>query len=208
MSCQLSCTEQFESAREPLILCNINSHFINSNYFSMNLEFKWKKKNFVLNSSTEFFFWLTNFVKSTEKNWNFSKIPQILMSVNILPKLQFQPFITNNKLLQHNPLDQQWHNLSFFWINSPCNMASRFMAAIKNPLQPSKEANDLDEKRMPYRWAMSSPLVAVLSIAVGISWSLGFGLGGLHLMGDEWMQYNAVTRGYFTMTPVRFRHTR
>ena len=106
--------------------------------------------------------------------------------------------------LLRNPVDSRRHNLLFFRNKLPCSMASRYTGAIQNPLQASKDTNDLDDKRMPYRWSMSSPVVAVLSIAVGISWSLGFGLGGLHLMGDEWMQYNAVTRGYFTMTPVRF----
>ena len=72
----------------------------------MNLEFKWKKKNFVLNSSTEFFFDWQILLNRQKQTSIFSKIPQILMSVNILPKLQIQPFITNNKLLQHNPLDQ------------------------------------------------------------------------------------------------------
>lgn len=73
---------------------------------------------------------------------------------------------------------------------------------VMSPFHPTKEAKDGDHTRTPYKWSISSPLVAVGSIAVGISSTLGFGLGGLHLMGDEWMQYNAVTKGYFTMTPV------
>ena len=46
-----------------------------------------------------------------KKNRTFSKIPEILMSINILSKLQIQLAITNNKLLPCNPLDQQLHNL-------------------------------------------------------------------------------------------------
>jgi hypothetical protein len=54
-----------------------------------------------------------------------------------------------------------------------------------------------------------SDSVAILSataftILLGLGCSLGFGLGGLHLMGDSWMQYNDVASSYFTMTPVRY----
>lgn len=40
------------------------------------------------------------------------------------------------------------------------------------------------------------------TIALGVGCSLGFALGGLHLMGDSWMQYNEFANSYFTMTPV------
>ena len=49
----------------------------------------------------------------------------------------------------------------------------------------------------------SMTYAALGSILLGLGVSLGFGLGGLHAMGDSWMQLNEVIGSYYTMTPVR-----
>ena len=49
---------------------------------------------------------------------------------------------------------------------------------------------------------LSMTYTALGSILLGLGASLGFGLGGLYVMGDVWMQLNEALDEYYTMTPV------
>ena len=49
---------------------------------------------------------------------------------------------------------------------------------------------------------LSVTYTALGSILLGLGASLGFGLGGLYVMGDQWMQLNVALDQYYTMTPV------
>lgn len=57
---------------------------------------------------------------------------------------------------------------------------------------------------------LSMTYTALGSILLGLGASLGFGLGGLYVMGDQWMQLNEALDQYYTMTPVSqpFAHLR
>lgn len=61
---------------------------------------------------------------------------------------------------------------------------------------------EMAELQKTYVKPLSQPVVAVASIVLGVGASLGFGLGGLYLIGDSWMSYNEITGTYYTMTTV------
>ena len=69
---------------------------------------------------------------------------------------------------------------------------------VVNPLFVSEDP----QPRKPYVDSVAIASATACTILLGLGCSLGFGLGGLHLMGDSWMQYNEVANSYFTMTPV------
>ena len=69
-------------------------------------------------------------------------------------------------------------------------------------LEVSHTKCDASHEQRIYKRPWSQPVVALISISIGVGSSLGLGIGGFYLMGDSWMSFNEVTGTYYTMTKV------